>query len=143
MSDEAYYPESQVAEVIDEKSGEKYMVRPTLAPHSRQKELNLRLQASTETGTRVEWMEEENYKFRLSAFREPLLEWLTSKPHRSYSGLNSAEIQFANSDSYSRAAAFTHGRPRLFPHPPFFHRPERPLHLPPFRPPLLGYSGAR
>ncbi|GJN88419.1 hypothetical protein Rhopal_001385-T1 [Rhodotorula paludigena] len=62
VSDEAYYPESQVAEVIDEKSGEKYM-------------------ASTETGTRVEWMEEENYKFRLSAFREPLLEWLTSKPH--------------------------------------------------------------
>ncbi|GAA5907951.1 hypothetical protein JCM5296_000769 [Sporobolomyces johnsonii] len=62
VSDEAYYTESQVAEVIDPKSGEKYM-------------------ASVETGTRVEWMEEENYKFRLSAFREPLLEWLSSAPN--------------------------------------------------------------
>ncbi|CEQ42723.1 SPOSA6832_04578, partial [Sporobolomyces salmonicolor] len=59
VSDEAYYTESQVAEVIDPKSGEKYM-------------------ASVETGTKVEWMEEENYKFRLSAFREPLLEWLSA-----------------------------------------------------------------
>ncbi|TNY18108.1 methionyl-tRNA synthetase [Rhodotorula diobovata] len=62
VSDEAYVPEGQVGEVIDPKSGEKYM-------------------ASTETGTRVEWMEEENYKFRLSAFREPLLEWLTTTPN--------------------------------------------------------------
>ncbi|GAA6001086.1 hypothetical protein JCM10207_007406 [Rhodosporidiobolus poonsookiae] len=61
VSDEAYVPEGQVAEVIDPKSGEKYM-------------------ASTETGTRVEWMEEQNYKFRLSAFREPLLKWLQSTP---------------------------------------------------------------
>ncbi|BGP14022.1 hypothetical protein JCM10213_005607 [Rhodosporidiobolus nylandii] len=61
VSDEAYVPEGQVGEVIDPKSGEKYM-------------------ASTETGTRVEWMEEENYKFRLSAFREPLLKWLQSSP---------------------------------------------------------------
>ncbi|GAA6026859.1 hypothetical protein JCM8097_005913 [Rhodosporidiobolus ruineniae] len=61
VSDEAYVPESQVGEVIDPKSGEKYM-------------------ASTETGTRVEWMEEENYKFRLSALREPLLKWLQGEP---------------------------------------------------------------
>ncbi|GAA5989184.1 hypothetical protein JCM10908_001196 [Rhodotorula pacifica] len=61
VSDEAYVPESQVAEVIDEKSGEKYM-------------------ACTETGTRVEWMQEENYKFRLSAFRDQLVKWLSSSP---------------------------------------------------------------
>ncbi|GAA5877533.1 hypothetical protein JCM8547_000181 [Rhodosporidiobolus lusitaniae] len=61
VSDEAYVPEGQIGEVIDPKSGEKYM-------------------ASTETGTRVEWMEEENYKFRLSAFREPILKWLQSDP---------------------------------------------------------------
>ncbi|GAA5890299.1 hypothetical protein JCM6882_008787 [Rhodosporidiobolus microsporus] len=61
VSDEAYVPENQVGEVIDPKSGEKYM-------------------ASVETGTRVEWMEEQNYKFRLSAFREPLLKWLQSTP---------------------------------------------------------------
>ncbi|GAA5970087.1 hypothetical protein JCM11641_000262 [Rhodosporidiobolus odoratus] len=61
VSDEAYVPEGQVGEVSDEKSGEKYM-------------------ASVETGTRVEWMKEENYKFRLSAFRDPLLKWLQSSP---------------------------------------------------------------
>ncbi|GAA6063929.1 hypothetical protein JCM10212_004788 [Sporobolomyces blumeae] len=62
VSDEAYYGENQVGEVIDAKSGEKYM-------------------ASTETGSRVEWTEEENFKFKLSAFREPLLKWLSSTPH--------------------------------------------------------------
>ncbi|GAA6021809.1 hypothetical protein JCM11491_003884 [Sporobolomyces phaffii] len=62
VSDEAYYAENQVAETTDPKSGEKYM-------------------ASIETGTRVEWMEEENFKFRLSAFRERLIEWLSSTPH--------------------------------------------------------------
>ncbi|GAA5953900.1 hypothetical protein JCM3765_000684 [Sporobolomyces pararoseus] len=62
VSDEAYYAENQVAETVDPKSGEKYM-------------------ASIETGTRVEWMEEENYKFKLSAFREPLMKWLSSTPH--------------------------------------------------------------
>ncbi|KAG8888063.1 methionyl-tRNA synthetase, partial [Tulasnella sp. 403] len=35
---------------------------------------------SKETGSKVEWMEEENYKFRLSAFREPLIEWLDENP---------------------------------------------------------------
>ncbi|KAG0666651.1 methionyl-tRNA synthetase [Rhodotorula mucilaginosa] len=64
VSDEAYVPESQVAEVIDEKSGEKYMASP----------------ACTETGTRVEWMQEENYKFRLSAFRDRLVQWLSAAP---------------------------------------------------------------
>lgn len=39
------------------------------------------LQVSIETGTQVEWMEEENYKFRLSSFREPLLAWLSTTPH--------------------------------------------------------------
>lgn len=32
---------------------------------------------STETGSTVEWSQEENYKFRLSAFRETLLEHYT------------------------------------------------------------------
>ncbi|BGP54040.1 hypothetical protein JCM8202_003039 [Rhodotorula sphaerocarpa] len=61
VSDESYVPDNQVAEAIDEKSGEKYM-------------------ACTETGTRVEWMQEDNYKFRLSAVREPLIKWLSSSP---------------------------------------------------------------
>lgn len=38
------------------------------------------IQVAKESGSRVEWMEEENYKFRLSAFREKLTEWLESNP---------------------------------------------------------------
>jgi methionyl-tRNA synthetase len=34
----------------------------------------------TEAGHRVEYVVEENYKFRLSAFRVPLLEWLQANP---------------------------------------------------------------
>lgn len=37
VSDEAYVPESQVAEVIDEKSGEKYMASPVCSQHRRSK----------------------------------------------------------------------------------------------------------
>ena len=55
VSDEAFYPASQVREVS--KNGEIYY-------------------ESIETGTRVEWTTEVNYKFRLSAFQEPLLSWL-------------------------------------------------------------------
>ncbi|KAM0792527.1 hypothetical protein ACM66B_005196 [Microbotryomycetes sp. NB124-2] len=62
VSDEAYYTPAQLSEVTDPASGETYKV-------------------STESGSRVEWMEEENYKFRLSAFRDKLIEWLSSEPH--------------------------------------------------------------
>lgn len=34
----------------------------------------------TEAGHPVEWVSEPNYKFRLSAFREPLLDWLRANP---------------------------------------------------------------
>ncbi|KAL8293018.1 hypothetical protein RQP46_000712 [Phenoliferia psychrophenolica] len=61
VSDEAYYSETQVTEVVDA-TGAKQMV-------------------SIETGTPVEWMAEDNYKFRLSAFREPLIEWLSASPN--------------------------------------------------------------
>ena len=79
VSDEAYVPE-----VVDPKSGEKYMVRrrTCILFHPLVADASHRPQASTETGTRVEWMEEENYKFRLSAFKEPLHEWLSSVPNR-------------------------------------------------------------
>lgn len=61
ISDEAFYTSLQVREVIDEKTGEKYM-------------------ASIETGTRVEWSKEENYKFKMSDFREELIDWLENDP---------------------------------------------------------------
>ncbi|KAI9260559.1 tRNA synthetases class I (M)-domain-containing protein [Phascolomyces articulosus] len=61
VSDEAFYASNQVQEAVDEKTGEKIMV-------------------STESGQRVEWTEEENYKFKLSAFEEPLLKWIDDNP---------------------------------------------------------------
>lgn len=38
------------------------------------------LQVSIETGSLVDWTAEENYKFRLSAFQDRLIEWLESSP---------------------------------------------------------------
>ncbi|KAI8353706.1 tRNA synthetases class I (M)-domain-containing protein [Mortierella sp. GBAus27b] len=61
VSDEAFYPSSQVEEKINERTGEKFHV-------------------SMETGKVVEWTVEENYKFKLSAFAEKLLEWLEKNP---------------------------------------------------------------
>lgn len=59
VSDEAFYPASQVREV--QRGGET-------------------VYESIETGQRVEWTREINYKFRLSHFREPLRAWLTQCP---------------------------------------------------------------
>ncbi|KAF9910859.1 methionyl-tRNA synthetase [Linnemannia zychae] len=61
VSDEAFYPSAQVEEKINEKTGEKYHI-------------------ATETGKRVEWTTEENYKFKLSAFTNKLTEWLDNNP---------------------------------------------------------------
>jgi methionyl-tRNA synthetase len=47
--------------VTDEKTGEKIMV-------------------SKESGQRVEWTSEENYKFKLSAFEKDLLKWIDDNP---------------------------------------------------------------
>ncbi|SPO34802.1 probable METHIONYL-TRNA SYNTHETASE, mitochondrial [Pseudozyma flocculosa] len=62
VSDEAFYPDTQVREVVDEKTGERHM-------------------ESIETGARVEWSSEENYKFRLSAFQDDLVRWLETDPN--------------------------------------------------------------
>jgi methionyl-tRNA synthetase len=61
VSDETFYPSSAVHLVIEPWSGRKHM-------------------ASIETGKEVEWAEEQNYHFRLSSFREPLLEWYAKNP---------------------------------------------------------------
>lgn len=47
--------------MTDEKTGEKIMV-------------------SKESGQRVEWTSEENYKFKLSAFEKDLLKWIDDNP---------------------------------------------------------------
>jgi methionyl-tRNA synthetase len=58
VSDEAFVPESQVTE-------------KTLSDGSTVK-------TSCETGHVLEWIEEENYKFRLSSFQKSLLQWITT-----------------------------------------------------------------
>ncbi|KAK4996560.1 methionyl-tRNA synthetase [Elasticomyces elasticus] len=61
VSDETFYPESAVHLKLDPPTGRKIMV-------------------STETGKEVEWTSEMNYHFRLSAFRERLLEFYKDNP---------------------------------------------------------------
>jgi methionyl-tRNA synthetase len=61
VSDETFYPESAVQLALDPATGRKFM-------------------ASTETGSEAEWTSEHNYHFRLSAFRDRLLEFYQSNP---------------------------------------------------------------
>lgn len=61
VSDEAFYPQGQVRKVVDSETGEEY-------------------HEAIESGKRVEWTEETNYKFKMSAFRHRLVEWLESNP---------------------------------------------------------------
>nr|KAJ3420339.1 methionyl-tRNA synthetase [Polyrhizophydium stewartii] len=58
VSDETFYPENQVEPSPD----------------------NPKAMISKESGKKVEWTREENYKFRLGAFRERLIEWLEANP---------------------------------------------------------------
>ncbi|CAD6574182.1 MAG: methionyl-tRNA synthetase [Cyphobasidiales sp. Tagirdzhanova-0007] len=60
VSDEAYYTDSQIREEIG-KTGS-------------------RVKVSVETGQPVEWMQEENYMFKLGAFQEKLVMWLKENP---------------------------------------------------------------
>ncbi|KAI8982782.1 tRNA synthetases class I (M)-domain-containing protein [Trametes punicea] len=59
VSDETFYPASQVAR--QEKDGVVYHI-------------------STTSGSRVEWQEEDNYKFRLSAFQSSLMAYYATNP---------------------------------------------------------------
>ncbi|KAI8642144.1 tRNA synthetases class I (M)-domain-containing protein [Parasitella parasitica] len=61
VSDEAFYANNQVHESIDEKTGAMIML-------------------ATESGQRVEWTSEENYKFKLSAFGDRILQWIDENP---------------------------------------------------------------
>ena len=61
ISDETFYPESAVQLALDPRTGRKHM-------------------ASKETGKEVEWTSERNYHFRLSAFRDRLLDFYKKNP---------------------------------------------------------------
>ncbi|KAJ3334163.1 methionyl-tRNA synthetase [Blyttiomyces sp. JEL0837] len=64
ISDETFYPASQVHEIKDSKSKSKTKM------------------VSIETGKEVEWTTEENYKFKLSALQKELVQWLKADPER-------------------------------------------------------------
>lgn len=61
VSDETYYPESAIEKRLDPVTGRTFM-------------------ASQETGKEVEWTSEANYHFRLSAFKDRLLEHYRQNP---------------------------------------------------------------
>jgi len=61
ISDETFYPESAVHLILDPPTGRKMMV-------------------SMETGKEVQWTSEQNYHFRLSAFRDQLLAFYKDNP---------------------------------------------------------------
>jgi methionyl-tRNA synthetase len=62
VSDETYYPESAIEKRLDPFTGRTFM-------------------ASQETGKEVEWTSEANYHFRLSAFKNRLLEFYKANPN--------------------------------------------------------------
>ncbi|KAI1214649.1 tRNA synthetases class I (M)-domain-containing protein [Annulohypoxylon truncatum] len=61
VSDETYYPENMIEKRISPLTGKGYM-------------------ASVETGNMVEWQEEHNYHFRLTAFKDRLLKFYAANP---------------------------------------------------------------
>lgn len=61
VSDETFYPESMLAKRINPVTGQVHL-------------------ASIETGNAVEWTEEKNYHFRMTALKEPLLEFYQQHP---------------------------------------------------------------
>lgn len=63
ISDETFFPESAVKVSLDPATGRKLVV-------------------SVETGKEVQWTSEQNYHFKLSAFREKLLDWYSEDKAR-------------------------------------------------------------
>ncbi|KAI8460057.1 tRNA synthetases class I (M)-domain-containing protein [Phakopsora pachyrhizi] len=87
VSDETYYSQSQVQKSIDLKSG-----------------------VSVESGQPVEWIEEDNYMFKLRAFQDRLLEWLNQDQNTLISSqrsniLNQLQTKELNDLSISRPAS--------------------------------------
>ncbi|KAJ2719402.1 methionyl-tRNA synthetase [Coemansia sp. Benny D115] len=65
VSDECFYTDKQIEERVDPVTG-------------------VRAKYAIESGQPVEWVAETNYKFRLSAFRDRLIEWLETCPGAVY-----------------------------------------------------------
>ena len=75
MSDETFVKESDTGFI--DKDGQQAL-RPTFLPSKSVTFSQVRV--NMESRQPVEWVTEENYKFRLSAFAAPLLQWLNQEP---------------------------------------------------------------
>lgn len=73
VSDEAFYTSTQVEERLDPATGKSTMV-------------------AIESGQPVEWISETNYKFKLSAFKDQLIQWIESNPDVIYPEIRRNEV---------------------------------------------------
>ncbi|KAF8337627.1 putative methionyl-tRNA synthetase [Cantharellus anzutake] len=80
ISDECFYTDAQVETITGQTN----------------------VKVATETGSIVEWTTEENYKFRLSLYREPLLEWLNGNKLSVYPPTRRDELilQLSNPENF-------------------------------------------
>jgi methionyl-tRNA synthetase len=77
VSDEVFFPDSKVEVAVDPMTGKKRPVGAFVLQYANAKSW----QISKESGNPVEWTSEVNYRFRLSEFQEPLLEWYSKNPN--------------------------------------------------------------
>ncbi len=75
MSDETFVKETDTGFI--DKDGQQAL-RPTILQFKGVTVSQVRV--NMESRQPVEWVTEENYKFRLSAFSAPLLQWLNQEP---------------------------------------------------------------
>ncbi|KAJ1719921.1 methionyl-tRNA synthetase [Coemansia erecta] len=73
VSDEAFYTESQIEERLDEKTG-------------------IHRKVAIESGQPVEWVSEVNYKFKLTEFRDRLVDWIENNPDAVYPVIRRNEV---------------------------------------------------
>ncbi|PCH40722.1 hypothetical protein WOLCODRAFT_150754 [Wolfiporia cocos MD-104 SS10] len=93
VSDECFYPELQITRQSAPGEDDYYV--------------------STETGSRVEWMEEENYKFRLSAFQSALRDHFVSHSDAIYPPQHHTDIVQALSGEPLEDLSVSRPRSRL------------------------------
>jgi methionyl-tRNA synthetase len=93
VSDECFYTESQITRTPS-------VTSPNLA-------------ISTETGSTVEWQQEENYMFCLSSFRESLLTHYTKNPRVIFPGQHQADIVQILSEAPLEDLSISRPRTRL------------------------------
>ena len=81
VSDETFVPASGVHKIVDPPTGRKIHVSMAIRNYPLMYAPNMVLKVSIESGNEVEWSSETNYCFRLSSFRNRLLEFYQKNPN--------------------------------------------------------------